>query len=106
MGGEGEKDPPRPTTAEAPATEPSFRSPVAASAPPPPPEASAVRIVPQLAAHAPEGWVLCTHCRAYTPTARYCSACGLAIGPLRLCIKCGFRHGPKAKFCENCGEKA
>lgn len=86
-----------------------LRSPVAQSAPPPAPSTPqsepSVRIVPNRPAQL-EGWELCPHCRVYTPTARFCSACGMALGALRLCAGCGFRHGPKAKFCENCGREA
>lgn len=87
-----------------------LRSPVANSAPPPataeeeqhPP----IQIVPVRSAPTIDGWEVCPHCRTYTPSARFCSACGVAMGPLRLCEACGFRHGPKAKFCESCGAKA
>ena len=85
-----------------------LRSPAAHSAPPPAPsepEAS-IQIMPVRPLGAIDGWEVCPHCRTYTPTARFCSSCGMAMGPLRLCEACGFRHGPKAKFCEACGAKA
>jgi RNA polymerase subunit RPABC4/transcription elongation factor Spt4 len=50
--------------------------------------------------------VRCHKCNALVETeAKFCSACGVALGKSKPCPQCGEVNDPDAKFCDNCGHR-
>lgn len=50
--------------------------------------------------------VRCHKCNALVETdAKFCSACGQALGKSKPCPQCNEVNDPDAKFCDNCGHK-
>lgn len=50
--------------------------------------------------------VRCHKCNALAePEAKFCSACGEALGKSKPCPQCSEVNDPDAKFCDNCGHK-